>query len=169
MSKTNKLLRGCLLILLVCGIFPLQAQQLRSTFPIQVSAFLPPPYSLYLSDYGGSSGRETVALTLLNRDLQEAQVDVRLHVAIHAGSNLQLETKDQNVLPTFRLFSGAPVKLSQDELSPYFSLENLSVTGAFSGRFPEGMLEICFSVYEVHTGRQKPSTSACLPKQERRT
>ncbi|MDR3219229.1 MAG: hypothetical protein LBU22_09705, partial [Dysgonamonadaceae bacterium] len=147
-NKTSHILS--VFLLLLAGGFSISAQgqvSLRASYPVQAAAFLRPPYSLYLSDYAGPT-RDIVVLTLLNRDLQQGDVDVRLHVGIHAGSNLQLETRDQNVLPVFRLSPGVPIQIGSADLSPYFQTGNLSVSGAFDGHFPEGMLELCFTVYE---------------------
>jgi hypothetical protein len=157
-----KIFTRLILLLLLFPIASVRAQQLRATYPVQVTAVMIPPYSLYLSDYGNTdNGRENIIVTLLNRDLEEGFIDVRLHVSIQAGSNLRLDTRDNNVLPVIRIQSGMPVKIGQDELAPYFRLENLSATGAFSGRFPEGLLEICFTAYEATTGRALSQTSCC--------
>ena len=135
----------------------LQAQQLRASYPVQVNAVLLPPYTLYLSDFCNSP-REKIILTLLNRDLMEGDIRVRLHVSIHAG-NIQMDTKDFNVLPVFTLQSGVPTKIDQSDLAPYFQVNNLNITGAFTGKFPEGMVEFCFSVFEANSGQLISQTS----------
>ena len=134
-------------------------QTFRATYPVQATAVLYPPHSLYLSDYSNPS-REKIALVLLNRDLTESEVDVRLHLSIRGGNgSLRLETRDYNPLPVFRLPAGVPVRLGGNDLAAYFQSENLTVNGAFSGKMPEGMFEICFSVYEVRTGALVSQTS----------
>jgi hypothetical protein len=132
--------------------------QLRSTYPIQATAVLYPPYSLYLSDYSNPS-LEKIALVLLNRDLMESDVEVRLHISISAGNGLTLQTRDYNTLPTFHLPPGVPVRLGNSDLSAYFQLQNLTANGAFDGKMPEGMLEVCFTVYEMRTGALVSQTS----------
>jgi len=135
----------------------LQAQQLRASYPVQVNAVLLPPYTLYLSDFCNSP-REKIILMLQNRDIMEGDINVRLHVSIHAG-NIQMETKDFNVLPVFTLPPGVPTKIDQSDLCPYFQTNNLNITGAFDGKFPEGMIEICFSVFEANSGQLISQTS----------
>ncbi|GHV58762.1 hypothetical protein FACS1894182_11770 [Bacteroidia bacterium] len=148
------------LLLVAAACLPSQAQGLRATYPVQVTAFLQPPYSSYLSEYCDPA-RERVIVTLLNRDLQESEVSVRLHLSISAGGSLKMETRDYNPLPVFRLQAGVPFKISAIDLAPYFQLQNLEASGFFEGRFPEGMIEICFRVYEANTGRSVSQTSCC--------
>ena len=144
--KKKIILYTLLILSLLSTPCTVQGQKAGSTWPVQVSAVLVPPHSLYLSDYGyPDGGREFLFLTLLNRDLQEGQIDVRLRVSIKAGSMLSLETRAHQPMPVFRLYSGTPLKVSPDDLAPYFRPENLSVSGAFNGRFPEGMIEICYT------------------------
>ncbi|MDR1098592.1 MAG: fibronectin type III domain-containing protein [Tannerella sp.] len=148
-----------ILSLVTVACLPAKAQGLHSTYPVQVTAFLQPPYSLYFSDYSDPM-RERILVTLLNRDLQESEVDVRLHVSITAGNgSLKMDTRDYNPIPVFRLQAGVPVKLSAMDLAPYFQLQNMEVRGYFDRRFPEGMVEICFRAYEVNTGRLVSQTS----------
>ena len=147
---------GLLLLFFIPGF--VFGQGLRATYPVQATAVLHPPYSFYLSDYANPS-RETIALVLLNRDLMTSEIEVRLHLSIRAGNGLRLETRDYNPLPVFRLPPGTPLRLSSSELAAYFQLQNLTVDGAFDGRLPEGMIEFCFTVYEVRTGALLSQTS----------
>jgi hypothetical protein len=146
------------LLLLFVPCFVAGQTGLRATYPVQANAMLYPPYSLYLSDYSNPF-REKIALVLLNRDLMAADLEVRLQVSIRAGNGLRMETRSYNVLPTFRLPAGVPVRLGGSDLSPYFQLQNLTVSGAFNGKLPEGMLEICFTVFEIRTGAVVSQTS----------
>ncbi len=136
-----------------------QSQDLRSTYPIQVTAFMNPPYSLKIEDYYNST-RPKLSVTLLNRDLMEPVVDVRLHFSIKAGNGIRLETKDYLPYPVIRLHSGTPYLLSQTDLYSYLKSENLDIQGIFSnGQFPEGMIEICIYVLEASTNKILSQTS----------
>ncbi|MDR0543285.1 MAG: hypothetical protein LBH19_13885, partial [Dysgonamonadaceae bacterium] len=116
--KANRIMVMIVGWLIGFSFHPLHSQVLRSTYPIQITAFLQPPYSLYLSDYG-SADRDRVIVTLLNRDLQESEVSVQLHVSLSAGGgSVKLDTRDSRPLPVFRLPAGVPVRLSSADLSP---------------------------------------------------
>ncbi len=155
LQQQNRVL-SILLFLLVS--LSLSGQQLRSTYPVQATVFLRPPYSLYLDDYSNSSTGK-VLITLLNRDLMQPESDVRLHIRISGGNQVSLETHPQKQLPVFRLTPGVPYQLTSDELGAYFQSGNLQSSGSFNGRFPEGMLEVCVTVFEANSGLQLSQTA----------
>ncbi|MDR1371098.1 MAG: hypothetical protein LBJ72_13395, partial [Dysgonamonadaceae bacterium] len=140
------------ILLLFHSVIPANGQT-QSNYPVQVNVNFRPPYSLYLSDYCNSE-REKLSLVLRNRDLQEPELHVKLHLSIKAGNGLMMETRDYNELPVFTLLSGMPYNVSSSELCPYLDSKNLSIQGVLSGgRFPEGPIEICVQVLDVYTGR----------------
>ena len=141
------------LILLFCSVYPASGQVSPSTYPVQTNINFLPPYSLYLSDYC-NSGRDKLNLVLRNRDLQEPELHVKLHLSIKAGNGLIMETRDYNDLPVFTLYSGMPYRVSAGELCPYFDSKNLLIQGVLSGgRLPEGPIEICVQVLDAYTNR----------------
>lgn len=137
----------------------LQAQA-QTTYPIQVNANLLPPYSAYLSDYY-SGTREKLTLTLINRDQFKPTLNVRLRMIITAPGGLRLQTNEQAFIEPIIVENGSPVRLTQDDIAPYFQPQNLITQGYMtSGKFPEGMVEFCFQAVEAYTG-QALSLSTC--------
>lgn len=154
LNRYNLFNKGIILLLFLCFLqVEFKAQDLRSTYPVQVTAFINPPYSLRLEDYCNTATTK-LSVSLLNRDLQKTIIDAKLHFSIKASNGIQLETKDYNYYPTLRLQAGTPYLLSQNDLYPYLQLENLETQGVISnGQFPEGMIEICIHVIEIQTGK----------------
>ena len=146
-------------IFLFLGVFLCKSQNLRSTYPVQVTVFMNPPHSLKLADYYNSATPK-LSVTLLNRDLMEPTVDVKLHFSIKSGNGVRLETRDYLSYPTIRLQSGTPYLLSQSDLYPYLNPENMDIQGVLpNGQFPEGMVEICLFVLEANTNKVLSQTS----------
>ncbi len=147
------------LICLCFGTLTSHSQSLKSTYPVQVTAFMNPPYSLKLEDYYNPA-KPKLSITLLNRDLMEPVVDVKLHFSIKAGNGIRLETKDYIPYPIIRLQSGSPYLLSQTDLYTYLKSENLEIQGLLTnGQFSEGMIEFCILVLEAHTNKVLSQTS----------
>jgi len=131
----------------------LHAASAKSTFPVQVSPMLIPPYSLYLSDYFTGTA-EKLSLTLTNRDLQQPQVRVRLRLTISCASGLILTTHTENYFEPIVLDAGVPTRLTMQELAPYFLPKNLITQGFMQGgKLSEGNVEFAFEVLEYNTGK----------------
>ncbi|WP_254156422.1 hypothetical protein [Chryseosolibacter indicus] len=146
------------LMLLWFAAFKLQAQQ--TTYPVQVNVHLLPPYSLYLTDYY-SSTREKITVTLINRDQFKPTLNVRLRMTITAAGGVRIQTNDNAYFAPIVVESGAPMRLTQEDLAPYFQHQNLITQGYLSaGKLPEGSVEFCFQVIEAYTG-QVLSASTC--------
>src|SRR6187399_1899033 len=96
----------------------------QSTYPVQVNVHLLPPYSLYLSDYY-SGTREKLTVTLVNRDQFKPSVNVRLRMIITAPGGIRIQTNDNAYVEPVIVETGAPVRLTQDDLAPYFQPNNL--------------------------------------------
>lgn len=122
-----------------------------SSFPVQVSAQITSP-SVYLSDYvSGFEDRATVVL--VNRDVMSTGIDVRLRMTIKCQNGLTLRTKPSAVFEAVTLYPGMSERLGAAELSQYFELRNLDVTGTmFQGAMPEGLATFTFEAVEYHTG-----------------
>lgn len=146
------------LMLLWFAAFKLQAQQ--TIYPVQVNVHLLPPYSLYLTDYY-SSTREKITVTLINRDQFKPTLNVRLRMTITAAGGVRIQTNDNAYFAPIVVESGAPMRLTQEDLAPYFQHQNLITQGYLSaGKLPEGSVEFCFQVIEAYTG-QVLSASTC--------
>jgi hypothetical protein len=132
----------------------------QTTYPVQVSAHLIPPHSLYLSDYY-SGTREKLTVTLINRDQFTPSLNIRLRMTITAHSGVKLQTNDHAYIAPLIIEAGAPVRLTLDDLAPYFQPANLITQGALAaGKLPEGMVEFCFQAFEVFTA-QPLSAPSC--------
>jgi hypothetical protein len=104
-------------LLFVCSAWvQVQAQV---TYPIQVNANLLPPYSSYLSEYY-SGTREKLTLTLINRDQFKPTLSVRLRMIITAPGGLKMQTNDNVHMEAILVDNGLPVRLTQEDLAPYF-------------------------------------------------
>jgi hypothetical protein len=144
----------CWLVSLVSGY----AQ--TTTYPLQVNANVVAPYSLYLSDYY-SGTRDRLAITLINRDQLTPTVNVRLRMTITAAGGIRIQTNETSFIQPIIVEAGVPVRLTQEDLAPYFQPDNIITQGFLSaGKMPEGMVEFCFQAVEAYTGRVL-STSTC--------
>ncbi|MDR2037834.1 MAG: hypothetical protein LBQ60_07920, partial [Bacteroidales bacterium] len=129
----------------------------QTTYPVQVSTNLMPPYSLYLSDYA-SGAREHISVTLVNRDINRPGLNIKLRLTIK-GQGFTIQTLPQAVFVPITIDPNVPYRLSQQEIAPYFDPSTLNAQGLGTqgyrneGRLPEGMLQFCFDVIEYHTGR----------------
>jgi hypothetical protein len=124
----------------------------QTTYPVQVSTYMVPPYSLYLSDYY-SGTRDKLVVQLVNRDMQNPTINVLLRMTITAGG-VKLTTNPNSVTQPIAVDTGVPLRLTQDELAPYFQPANLVSQGFLAeGKLPEGVVEFCFQAIEAHTGR----------------
>jgi hypothetical protein len=123
----------------------------QTTYPVQVNAHLLPPYSLYLSDYY-SGTREKLTVTIINRDQLQPTLNVKLRMTITAQNGIRLQTNPNVHIEPIVVESGSPVRLTLDDLAPYFQPTNLigSITG---GKLPEGNVEFCFQAFEAFTSR----------------
>ena len=138
---------------LVINAPELSAAPAGSTYPVQVTPMLIPPYSLYLSDYF-SGTTERLSLTLTNRDLQQPQVRVKLRLTIACASGLTLTTHPQAIFDPIVLDAGVPTRLTMQELAPYFLPARLLTQGYMQGgKLTEGNVEFGFEVLEYNTGK----------------
>jgi len=113
-------------------------------YPVQVTPQLIPPYSLKLSDYETTTS-EKLFVNLLLTDVSEL------------GRGLNIQTLDFVVgANPISLDGGINQRLSNLDLRPYFSLNNLlGITAAqYSSTLPEGRYDFCFEVYDFISGQQ---------------
>src|SRR6186713_3283573 len=148
---------GYFLLLWLLCLTPAFAQ---TTYPVQVNVHLLPPYSLYLSDYN-SSTRDKITVTLINRDQLKPSVDVKLRMTITAPGGIRIQTHPNAYIQAVTVEAGSPLRLTQEDLAPYFLPANITTQGFLSGgKLPEGMVEFCFQAVEAYTG-QVLSASTC--------
>ncbi|SDG05743.1 fibronectin type III domain-containing protein [Chitinophaga filiformis] len=151
-------------VLLCAGYFRSAAQK----YPVKVQVQLLQPVTPQLIDlYTGTQGRMIV--TLLNTDLQNPTLTVRLRFTIKGG-NAVLRNKDYVYYPSIQLDAGIPLRLSLEDLEPYFQLNNLDASGIPPSQLmpnillPDGYYTFCVEVIEVKSGQQvSNSTQGCSP------
>lgn len=138
-----------ILLLVICST-NIQAQ---TTYPVQTNVYLAPPFSNFLSDYYSTS-KEKLVVTLLNRDQLRPTLEVRLRVSVTAVNGMKIQSREEINYPTITLDAGIPMRLTQDDLAPYFLPRNTNTQGSLNqGKLPEGMIEFTFQVIEKHTGK----------------
>jgi len=143
-SQGKRFLLSLVLTLLALSAF---AQR-----PVQVITTVRPAYSTLLSEYY-SGDQEKLSVMLINTDASQPFLQVYLRMTIE-GQGVKLQTTPYGNYPTIDVMQGAPVTVSQSDLAPYFSSQNLiGSTGAGQNRLPEGFYQFCFEVYEKNTNR----------------
>jgi hypothetical protein len=156
----KKVVTDVLLMLLILFSNVLSAQ----VYPVQATAQLAPPYSLYLADYV-ESGSERLALNVYLTDIARPALDVRLRLKI-IGQGITLETKASYIPAPVSVQGGVPLRLISTDLAAYFNPNNLTFQGMSQrqyeqrGKLPEGLYQFCFEVLEYNRGL-KISNTAC--------
>ncbi|MDR1199938.1 MAG: fibronectin type III domain-containing protein, partial [Prevotellaceae bacterium] len=121
--------------------------------PVLANVYLIPPYGSYLSDYYTSS-REKLVVTLLNRDQQEPVLEAYLRMTVTSSTGLRIQNRPEINYPSITLDAGIPVRLSQEDLAPYFLSQNIVQQGYLNqGKLPNGMIEFTFQAVEKYTGK----------------
>ncbi|HEX9650418.1 MAG TPA: hypothetical protein VGA21_07650, partial [Cyclobacteriaceae bacterium] len=122
--------------------------------PVQVSAFLNPPYSLALYEYG-MPGSNLLQVQLLLTDLTKNQYPVKLRLIVE-GVGITIKTKSTFLPQPIPLSGGTPYILTAEDLQPYFSLENLDLLGISKrdyqrlGMLPEGFYRFTIQVLDYY-------------------
>ncbi len=143
------------LILLISLCISMQGN--AQDYPVQAQVQLVQPVSPQLSTlYTGTVPR--MVITLLNKDLQEPSLSVKLRLTIK-GTLATLRSKDYVFYRPIVLDAGVPTQLSLDDLAPYFNLNNLDVSGiplsqlTRTGRLRDGYYTFCVEVLEARLGQ----------------
>ena len=136
----------------------------QQKYTVDVSVFITPPYSVYLSDYI-SRGSNKLTAQLLFNDFNEPSRTVYLKVKIESP-NLRITTKDDFIpVKPITVLPGIPYNVTGDELQEYFDFNNIDVSGmsksdlASSGRLLEGNYTFCFEVYDYRSKEQLSARS----------
>lgn len=131
-------------------------QSLHSqTFPVTLVPQVTPPAPIYFSSYANASSiNSPLRLQIILNDLSQANREIKLKTYFE-GNGISFQSKDV-VIGGATLFieGGIPLTLTNTELSPYFSYENITgIPPATYGQIiPEGSYQFCFEVYDVLTG-----------------
>ena len=147
-----RLLLASIILSTIAGII-CQVSVAQVSYPVHGTVQVLPPYGLYLSDYYGGSQDRLVA-TLLNRDLEQPLLQVRLRVRIKNGANFSLESRGEIAYPILELTSNVPLRLTSIDIAPYLQPDHIRLSGRLdNGRLPVGMTEFSVQVVEYYTGR----------------
>ncbi|WP_132066145.1 MULTISPECIES: fibronectin type III domain-containing protein [Aquimarina] len=149
---------GYLLIFLVVSWNAVSQQK-----PVQVTSQLIPPYSLRLSEYETNT-TEKLIVNLYLTDINTFNRQVRLKLYIENNAGLSIQSSDVVIgAPSIFLDGGISLRLSNLDLRPYFSLQNLrGVTPQqYNTPLPEGLYRFCFEVYDIKSGQQL-SRKSCV-------
>jgi hypothetical protein len=120
-------------------------------FPVQVTAVLPPPYSLYLSDYTAPESNLQLIINLRELDRPEYKVKLRLTIE---GQGITLTTKNSYQPQAIVLQGGVAEMLTGPDIKNYFNPDNLDFTGIAKqdfikkGALPEGFYTFKFEVVD---------------------
>ncbi|MBG6130801.1 hypothetical protein IWQ47_002265 [Aquimarina sp. EL_43] len=148
----------CLLVFLVVSWSAVSQQK-----PVQVTPQLIPPYSLRLSEYETIT-TEKLIVNLYLTDINTFNRQVRLKLFIENNAGLSIQSSDVVLgAPPIFLDGGTSLRLSNLDLRPYFSLQNLrGVTlQQYNTPLPEGLYRFCFEVYDIKSGQQL-SRKSCV-------
>jgi hypothetical protein len=147
-------MKSLIKILSVLTFFILSLNFVRAqTYPVLANVYIIPPYGSYLSDYYTSS-REKLVVTLLNRDQQEPVLEAYLRMTVTSSTGLRIQNRPEINYPSITLDAGVPVRLSQEDLTPYFLPQNIIQQGYLNqGKLPNGMIEFTFQAIEKYTGK----------------
>lgn len=135
-------------------------------YPVNGSAALIPPYSVYLSDYTSRSTDRLMLNVVLN-DINRPELRVRLRLRIES-QNVRIETKPEYIGSEIILQGGVPLQLKGIDLAEYFNANNLNFSGITrrefekTGALPQGFYNFCFEVLEYNRG-VKISNTICAP------
>ena len=141
--------RSLLILLLV---LPSPRRALGQFYPVHATVRVLPPLGPYLSDLS-APGRDRVAITLLNRDLQQPLLRVVLEVRLRAPG-LEATTRPEASRSPLELPAGVPLRVAGAELAAYLAPGALAATGYLpNGRLPAGPLEVAARALDPGTGR----------------
>ncbi|AUS06127.1 hypothetical protein C1A40_11990 [Tamlana carrageenivorans] len=149
---------GYIILLWMLCHFQLHAQ----VFPVQVNPQMIPPYSLKLSEYGTAQS-ERVIVNMLLTDVADSNRRVTLKIYIENNAGLSIQSTEVVIgAHPIILDGGMPLRLTNLDLQPYFSLQNLSgiAPQQYNKTLPEGLYRFCFEVFDERSG-QPLSRKSC--------
>ena len=129
-------------------------------YPVNVNANLLNPMPSKLSNYYLDNTQKLFVI-LTNKDMANPSIPVKLKLTL-IGSSTQIVSRvgsEIGISPIF-LDAGTPKTLTQQDLAPYFNINNLDFVGGFSksqysttGVLPEGNYSICVQVLDYYNNR----------------
>lgn len=151
-----KYLKISLIHLLLAFSNLLLAQQ----YPVNVSSNLVIPMPSKLSNFYADNVQKFF-VTLTNKDLTNPSIPVKLKLTL-IGSSVQIVSRvgSEIGVPPILLDAGVPQTLTQEDLAPYFNINNVDFVGGFSksqysttGVLPEGNYAVSVQVLDYYNNR----------------
>ncbi|WP_438711683.1 hypothetical protein ACSTS3_03645 [Aquimarina muelleri] len=130
-------------------------QSLHSqTFPVTLVPQVTPPAPIYFSSYANASSiNSPLKLQIILNDLSQLSREIKLKIYFE-GNGISFQSKSVVIgSPSLFIEGGIPLILTNAELSPYFSYENIIgiPPTAYGQVIPEGSYQFCFEVYDALT------------------
>lgn len=153
--------RGFLCLLFTANYLLLSAQ----SFPVQIIPQVSPPPPIYFSDYADASTvNGPLRVQIILNDFEIANREIRLRTYFE-GNGISFRSNDL-VIGASQLFleGGIPLVLTNVELAPYFSIENITGISpqTYGQSIPEGTYRFCFEVYDALTGNRLSQKSCAI-------
>ncbi len=128
---------------------------MAQTFPVTLVPQTVPPAPIYFSSYADASSiNSPIRLQIILNDLAIANREIRLK-AFFEGNGIAFQSNDLVVgAPALFVEGGVPLTLTNAELAPYFTFQNISGISptAYGQVIPEGSYQFCFEVFDALTG-----------------
>lgn len=145
-------------ILTLCFFGMLSAQN----YPVTVVPQAVSPSPIYLSSYADAGTvNSPLRVQLLLNDITLSNVEVRLKTYFE-GNGIRFESNNAVVgANPIYLEGGVPVNLTNIQLAPFYSLQNISGINSnqYAEPIPEGSYQFCFEVYDAFTGNRLSARS----------
>ena len=147
-------------ILLIHVLLGLSNLLLAQQYPVNVNGNLVTPMPAKLSNFYADNVQKFF-VTLTNKDLTNLSIPAKLKLTI-IGSSVQIASRvgaASGIVPIL-LEPGVPLTLTQQDLTPYFAINNVDFVGGFSksqylntGVLPEGNYAISVQVLDFYNNR----------------
>src|SRR5690606_7965810 len=145
-------------ILTLCFFGMLSAQN----YPVTVVPQAVSPSPIYFSSYADAGTvNSPLRVQLLLNDITLSNVEVRLKTYFE-GNGIRFESNNAVVgANPIYLEGGVPVNLTNIQLAPFYSLQNISGINSnqYAQPIPEGSYQFCFEVYDAFTGNRLSARS----------
>jgi hypothetical protein len=125
-------------------------------YPVQATAIITPPYSVFLADYV-SPDNDNLQLLLFLREITRTEYKIKLRIKIE-GAGIRLSTKATYVPPAIVIAGGTSSSLTGFDIRAYFHPNNLDFYGISksdfnrTGKLPEGFYTISIEVLDYGRG-----------------
>lgn len=144
-----------LFILLVGGMSVIRVT--AQTSPVILNFILQPPFSPYFEDYFDYEFKSMLILSgMANPATGDYEIYLKGSIEGNNGVTIHTQSGFRPSAPVI-VPNGGSVMLTGADLGPYFSIENLEVSGislmqlAFGDGLPEGVYTVCMQAFDYYT------------------